>query len=293
MIGNHLHAFDLELCAYAVDNVAQYMARPWYAARIADSLAARSLLLGYLQNAADPSLDAEDVRLTLHDDELQSLETAVEDELDRPWEPSEPLHRRSLQTVVEVRDHLTRQVAEDWSADCARFAKHLDRENVRLSEGIGVVRDWVRRLRNLLRVMGAVELLPAPEGGSPTPTHRTPAPSAPNTLSPNPSPKQHPATESVPGLAAMLSQLSDAVSKLGTPSGGQSLPPEALSKEDAAKFLGVPVKTIEHLIRVRKIQYAQLGSQRGRVIPVEALRQLLQAQTQRTAQEERQRRPRR
>lgn len=298
MTGQHLHDFDLQLCAYAVENVAQHMARPRFAARLAEILAPRPLLLAYLKNAADRSLDAEDVRLVLHDKELNSLENAVEGELDRPWEPYEALHRRYLQTVVEVRNNLTRQVAEDWSDDCARFAQQLEEGRVRLHEGIGVVRDWVRRLRTLLRVMGAVELLPAPEGRSPTPTHRTPASlplNAPSTrlASPHQTAVALPPTEPVSGLASTLLQLTDAVNKIGAPGAAQLPPPEALSKQDAAKFLGVPVKTIEYLIRVRKIQYAQLGSQRGRVIPVEALRKLLQDKTQLTAQEELQRRGRR
>ena len=54
-----------------------------------------------------------------------------------------------------------------------------------------------------------------------------------------------------------------------------SLLPEALCKEDAARFLGVEVGAIEHLIRTRKLEYVQLGSQRGRVIPVESLRKFL------------------
>jgi hypothetical protein len=54
-----------------------------------------------------------------------------------------------------------------------------------------------------------------------------------------------------------------------------SIPPEGLSKEDAARFLGVDIASIEQLIRTRKLEYVQHGSQRGRVIPVEALRRFL------------------
>ena len=53
------------------------------------------------------------------------------------------------------------------------------------------------------------------------------------------------------------------------------LPPEALGKEAAADFLGVDVATVEHLIRTRKLAYVQHGSQRGRVVPVAALRDFL------------------
>jgi hypothetical protein len=51
--------------------------------------------------------------------------------------------------------------------------------------------------------------------------------------------------------------------------------PAALSKEDAALFIGEDVATIEHLIRTRKLEYVQHGSQRGRVIMVESLRKFL------------------
>ena len=53
------------------------------------------------------------------------------------------------------------------------------------------------------------------------------------------------------------------------------------------------MKTVEYLIRTRKVRYVQLGSQRGRVIPVEALRKLLQENTQLTAEEELRQRGRR
>lgn len=54
-----------------------------------------------------------------------------------------------------------------------------------------------------------------------------------------------------------------------------SLPPEGLSREDAAKFIGEDVATIEHLIRTRKLEYVQHGSQRGRLVPMESLRKFL------------------
>src|SRR4051794_4496685 len=51
--------------------------------------------------------------------------------------------------------------------------------------------------------------------------------------------------------------------------------PVALSKEDAARFIGESVAAIEHLIRTRKIEYVQHGNQRGRVIPIQALHDFL------------------
>jgi hypothetical protein len=60
---------------------------------------------------------------------------------------------------------------------------------------------------------------------------------------------------------------------------------EALSKEDAARFLGIDEATVEHLIRTRKLAYVQHGSQRGRVVPVEALRAFLEEFRQATGRE--------
>ena len=68
--------------------------------------------------------------------------------------------------------------------------------------------------------------------------------------------------------------------------------PEALSKEDAARFIGEDVATIEHLIRTRKLAYVQHGSQRGRVIPVESLRKFLKQYRQASLDEELDRRRR-
>lgn len=61
--------------------------------------------------------------------------------------------------------------------------------------------------------------------------------------------------------------------------------PEALSKEDAARFLGVDEATVEQLIRTRKLAYVQHGEQRGRVITLEALRSFLKEHRQATGEE--------
>jgi excisionase family DNA binding protein len=73
-----------------------------------------------------------------------------------------------------------------------------------------------------------------------------------------------------------LERIADALERIAVALERQSeLPPEALTKEGAARFLGVEVATIEHLIRTRKIEYVQYGSQRGRIIPVDSLRAFL------------------
>jgi hypothetical protein len=64
-----------------------------------------------------------------------------------------------------------------------------------------------------------------------------------------------------------------------------AIEPAALSKEDAARYIGEDVATIEHLIRTRKLEYVQHGSQRGRVIPVESLRKFLKEHRQASGEE--------
>jgi len=75
-------------------------------------------------------------------------------------------------------------------------------------------------------------------------------------------------------IAIALERIAESVERRNT-SEVAVVSPEALSKEDAARFLGVDVPTIEHLIRTRKLPYVQHGSQRGRDIPVEDLRKFI------------------
>src|SRR5262245_35351386 len=51
--------------------------------------------------------------------------------------------------------------------------------------------------------------------------------------------------------------------------------PEALTIEAAAKFLSLKPEQIQHLIRIRRLEYTAVGSQRGRVIPIASLRKFL------------------
>jgi excisionase family DNA binding protein len=92
-------------------------------------------------------------------------------------------------------------------------------------------------------------------------------------------------------ISETLNRLLDQLARTTAIAGG--LQPECLSIEDAAKFLGVGVPTVEHLIRTRQIAYVQLGSQRGRVIPVSALRELIATKLQPTCEELLRRRKRR
>jgi hypothetical protein len=85
-------------------------------------------------------------------------------------------------------------------------------------------------------------------------------------------------------IALALERIAAILERQGE-SGISPIPPEALSKEDAARFIGEDVAAIEHLIRTRKLEYVQHGSQRGRVIPVESLRKFLKEYRQGTGEE--------
>jgi hypothetical protein len=240
MIGQHLTEFDRRLCGYAIDNFAQYLDRPRFAARV-DKLLTKSqpLLLASLKKAADKSPKAVYVRLLLNDIEFRSLQNAVEDDLDLFWEPFSGLHRRYIETVKEVRDNFTRQVAEDWSAECAGFARQLEAERgVRLSDGLEIVHLWVRRLRALLRAMGAVHLLPQPEGRFATPTNPEPL-TGPEAVSP-------PGDATVPGSPqgqlGLSSTHPDLAATLGRwkPSSKTEPPPEKILVQNGTTSSRLP-----------------------------------------------------
>jgi excisionase family DNA binding protein len=89
-----------------------------------------------------------------------------------------------------------------------------------------------------------------------------------------------------------LDRLVLALEQFGTPADILHPMPEALSIEEAARFIGVDVTTIQYLIRVKKLEYVQYGSQRGRIIPVESLRRFLQEYRQATGKEQRRKRGR-
>ena len=163
-----MHAYDLDLCEYAIANVRHHLGDARFAAHVRstvpEAVDAYHFQAGEL---ADPP------RLLLSGAELLDLEKVFEGEhhsLNREWEAYRPLHRRYVRTIGEVREGISRVEAEAWSAACAGFAQRLEGERVRLADGIGVVRAWVTQLRLLLRAMGAVHYLPRPQGRQPTPS---------------------------------------------------------------------------------------------------------------------------
>jgi hypothetical protein len=165
-----LHRFDELLCAYLIDNITQHMDHPDFLADLEVVLTCRPLL-DYLKEVQRDTDDA-GRRLLLNAEELSRLEGTF-DFTDQAWTPIEAFHRRYIDTLLEVRENLTRQVAEDWSEVCAKHAKELEDPDTRLWDGIRVLGDWLWELRRLLRAMDAISFLPCPEGRSPTPTCST------------------------------------------------------------------------------------------------------------------------
>jgi excisionase family DNA binding protein len=161
MLGDALHNYDLELCDYAGGNVRLHLGDPEFAELLAKGLP--SALVAYFHQSLDPT--AEENLLLLTDDELYDLEVTIQCSDPAPgrlWEPYESLHRRHIHTLQEVRESLSKPAAEEWSRACAEFGEQLMARRLSLPAGLEIVRGWVWRLRELLRAMNAVDLLPCP-----------------------------------------------------------------------------------------------------------------------------------
>lgn len=162
-MGERLHEYDIELTDYAVGNIVQYMTERPFARWVGRHIKAPALI-DHLRARSDQSLDAPQVRRQFCADEMDRLAVAFEDGPpggDWYWVEYEPLHRRHINTIVEVRDGLSRQAAEQWSDDCVAFARRLTTERLSLADGIGIVSKWVQRLRKLQLAIGAIQFVPA------------------------------------------------------------------------------------------------------------------------------------
>jgi hypothetical protein len=186
MVGENLHEFDIQLCGYVWGNIQNAMERPAFARYFREVLGAGPLL-EYLEKLLDQQ--GEPTWLLLSDGEFETLISLISDgpiEVGHEWLPYGRLHARYIDTLKEVRDKLTKQTAEEWAAACGRFGKRLKAKQLALPDGIDVVRDWVRHLRQLLKAMGATAFLPCPEGQSPTPTNPAPPPATGPAVPPTP-----------------------------------------------------------------------------------------------------------
>jgi hypothetical protein len=259
MVGEHLHRYDLEICDYLIGNVVSHMDNSDYIGDLEKALTCRPLL-HYLVQSQDCSIDGDDRRLLLNDAELDRLELVFSDELDRSWFADEDLHRRYLATVAEVREHVSRQAAEDWSADCAKFARQLETPRTRLWESIGIIREWVGQLRTLLRVMGALALLPAPEGGFPTPTY----PDPPQPASPPPSAPTRPDESADGTLRAMLAETQALQREVRDLLVSQRQIKNFYTTAEVAQMLGKAEFTIREWCRRGRARAEKQGSGRGK-----------------------------
>lgn len=191
MAGRTLHDFDLDLCDYILGQIRPHLcelpARPSSEARdragqpvwlrhmeweLLDMPAWAGRVVSALPvELADyvwMGVDGEAVPRRLNDPELAWLAFAFDDPPGRlesacVWTPFPALHRRAVECVPEITCVLTKQTAEEWTADSAGFAAKLCTSGLSLAEGIAIVRDWLLCARRLLRVIGVCASPPSSE----------------------------------------------------------------------------------------------------------------------------------
>jgi hypothetical protein len=250
MLGEKLHEYDIQLCRHALDNIASYVDDPAFAADIEESL--EPAVLEYMK-ALDG--DEDPAPLLLSDEELQDLAfgfAGEEIQHDRDWIPYEALYRRSIDCVVEIRDALAKQHADEWASLSAQFAERLEARRVWLHHGIEIVQEWVGELRRLLRAMGATNLLPAPEGAFPTPTCPHP-PLSPSTGAPS-APCGHQGDDD---LRAAIAEIRDLLIN-------QQAARDWYSLDEIARLLGKAEFTVREWCRNGRIHAQKKGSGRGK-----------------------------
>ena len=161
MTGEKLHKFDLDLCNYVLDNLGQYLARPWSCKKFKEQLGPCDLL-DHLIARTDPHAEIEPRQID--DPEFDSLISALEELPSHRWEPYPELHKRFSKTILEVRKTLTMPVAEIWADACARFSGELEVKGLEVATGVSVAHAWTRHLRKLLTEMEATAFLPESRG---------------------------------------------------------------------------------------------------------------------------------
>lgn len=198
--GQRLHEFDLLLCDEIRHRIQSYLDdddppfRQWVKERLQPK--------GLLKYVRGKKQD----RLLFSDAELEDLSSSLDGDIDvlRRWWPNKRLHERYVDTVKEVRTELCRTASEDWSRECKRFARRLEKDRLYLSDGIEVLREWLKRLRRLLKAMHAEEFLPHPQGRFPTPTN--PCPTEVGSGSPIPFPRDE---EAIRRMLATITKTPD------------------------------------------------------------------------------------
>lgn len=176
MSGQCLFEFDIDLCAYVVGNIRQYLRgvaeRPRHAGMLRPSeLELLDFPSWFARQLRGPHVPLADriwsgvfgtaSRTPLMERELDELAAVLDDMPERlalcyTWEPFPALHAESVACVAEIRRELTRQTAEEWAAASAGFAARLCDSPLSLAEGVSIVGDWVRMARRLRHAMRAV-----------------------------------------------------------------------------------------------------------------------------------------
>jgi hypothetical protein len=259
MLGERLHDFDLRLCRNVLDNVRCNLDFPGFAGFARGQI--EPPVWAYLQALGD--YEWEPGPRLLNDDELGELASAFRDapwRLDRPWVPYEPLHRRHIECVREIRDALAAAYAEQWARSSARWAAALEREGTRLSQGIGVVREWVEEVRRLLGAMGATGLLPRPEGSFPTPTFPAPPPAG----AAAPTAPADEGRRGDDGLGAAVAETLSVQRELRDLLLSQRTVKEYYTTAEAAGLLGKAEFTVREWCRLGRVHALKKGSGRGK-----------------------------
>ena len=75
----------------------------------------------------------------------------------------------------EIRERLAKRTADKWADDCHRYAESLEAPSLSVFDGIRRVSEWLTELRRLVAAMDRRDLLPAPDGGFPSPTYPDPS----------------------------------------------------------------------------------------------------------------------
>lgn len=165
---NPLHDFDKALCAYVATMVAPVVPRM----EIPESDGKTySLLLKWLQKHSTPS----HFGLLLNDAEFDRLQvwcsSLPSDERNLWGADGGYRRRRSIEPLAEIHEELGREVGSQWVSDSVRLADRLERDDLRLADGVETVWEWASEARRLLLAMGKTDFLPRPEGDYPTPSN--------------------------------------------------------------------------------------------------------------------------
>jgi hypothetical protein len=191
MPGEHLHAFDMELCDYAVGQFRSHLRtlrerpRPPFPALDYDAFHRQTPaewlgrgVAGLPEPLADhvwAGVTGEPVVMCLNDAELTALAGLADDpplrcEGDCVWVPAPALHQGYVQCLVDIRSELSQVTAEMWASESVAFAARLSEDELPLVHGFDAVHEWLWSLRHLLASMKAARWLPDPLGDLPTPT---------------------------------------------------------------------------------------------------------------------------